>query len=498
MARLEDLIPGLQYEVLQGSTACSLAGITGDSRKVGVGWAFVAVPGTKADGHTFIAQALAQGAAVLLVDRPLEVTAPRSVCCLRVSDTRQALAHLAAAFFNHPSRQLRLIGVTGTNGKTTSTYLLEAVLQAHGLRPGVIGTITYRYGGHERPAHQTTPPAEDIQRLLREMVDAGVSDCAMEVSSHALAQHRVWGCQFGAALFTNLTQDHLDYHADMSAYFAAKARLFTMYQPGVAVLNYDDPAARKLLHETRAPVITYGFSPEAEVGVEHLEMDARGIELTVRLDRRPVTLRSRLIGRHNVYNILGVLATAKGLGLGVEPTLQGIERLRTVPGRFEGVSAGQPFSVLVDYAHTDDALRNVLQAARGIASGRIIVVFGAGGDRDRDKRARMGRVAAQYADLAVITSDNPRTEAPMAIIRAIEAGFQEVGQPSQYCLIEDRAHAIHKAIGLAQAGDVVIIAGKGHETYQIIGDQRCAFDDRQVAAQALQDFGYAPMSTAPL
>ena len=283
----------------------------------------------------------------------------------------------------------------------------------------------------------------------------------------------------------------------MAAYYAAKARLFTTYQPGVAVLNCDDPAGEKLIHETRAPVITYGFSPASDVGVEHLAMDASGIDLTVRMEQQPVTVRSQLIGRHNVYNILGVLATANGLGLGIEQTVRGIERLRTVPGRFERVDQGQPFSVLVDYAHTDDALRNVLQAARGIATGRILVVFGAGGDRDRGKRARMGRVAAQYADLAVITSDNPRTEAPMAIIRAIEVGFREIGRASQYRLIEDRARAIYEVIGLARAGDVVLIAGKGHETYQIVGNERFPFDDRQVATQALQNFGYTLTSTAP-
>jgi UDP-N-acetylmuramoyl-L-alanyl-D-glutamate--2,6-diaminopimelate ligase len=497
MVTLDKLVTGLRYEVLQGSTTCSVAGITSDSREVKPGWAFIAIPGSQVDGHGFVAQALVRGATVLVTDRVLDLTATPAACLL-VLDTRQALAHLAAAFSGQPSRQLRLIGVTGTNGKTTSTYLLEAVFQAHGFTPGVLGTITYRYAGREEPADQTTPAADQIQRMLREMVDAGVSYCAMEVSSHALAQHRVWGCQFAAALFTNLTQDHLDYHADMSAYYAAKARLFTLYQPGVAVLNYDDPAGQKLLHEVRAPVITYGFSPASDVGVEHLEMDAHGIGLTARLGRQPVQVHSHLSGRHNVYNILGVLATAKGLGLDPESTIRGIERLRTVPGRFERVDAGQPFSVLVDYAHTDDALRNVLQAARDVATGRVIVVFGAGGDRDRGKRARMGRVTAQYADIAVITSDNPRTEAPMAIIRAIEVGFRESGQASQYCIIEDRAHAIYEAIRVARAGDVVIITGKGHETYQIIGRERRSFDDRQVAAQALQELGYSVTSTASL
>ncbi len=497
MATLNELITGLQYEVLKGSTSCALAGITADSRKVQPGWAFVAIRGEKIDGHTFIAQALRQGASAVVVDRPLDLSTTTLACCLRVPDTHQALAHMAAAFFGHPSQQLRLIGVTGTNGKTTSTYLLEAVLHAHGLTPGVIGTVTYRYAGYERLADQTTPAAEDIQRLLREMVDAGVSDCAMEVSSHALAQQRVWGCQFAAALFTNLTQDHLDYHVDMAAYFAAKARLFTTYQPGVAVLNYDDAAGKQLLRDTRARVVTYGFSPASDVTVEHLAMDTSGLDLTVRMDRQSVPMHSQLIGRHNVYNILGVLATAHGLGLGIEQTVRGIERLQAVPGRFERVDQGQPFSVLVDYAHTDDALRNVLQAARGITSGRVVVVFGAGGDRDRGKRARMGRVAAQYADMALITSDNPRTEEPMAIIRAIEAGFREIGHTSRYRLIEDRACAIHEAIGLAQTGDVVVIAGKGHESYQIVGDQRFSFDDRQIATQVLHDWGYTPTSTAP-
>jgi UDP-N-acetylmuramoyl-L-alanyl-D-glutamate--2,6-diaminopimelate ligase len=497
MATLHELMTGMYYEVLQGSTGCSLAGITADSREVQSGWAFVAIPGTKIDGHAFVAQALAQGASALVVDRPLDHAASLPICCIRVSDTRKALGHIAAAFYGHPSRQLRLIGVTGTNGKTTSTYLLEAVLQAHGLLPGVIGTVTYRYAGREQPSVQTTPAAQDIQCLLQQMVDAGVSACAMEVSSHALAQHRVWGCQFAAALFTNLTQDHLDYHQGMSAYYAAKAQLFTTYQPGVAVLNCDDPAGVKLLHDTQGPVITYGFSPASDVSVAQLSMDAYGMTLTVRLRRQACRLRSWLVGRHNVYNILGILATANGLGLGLEETIQGIQHLRSVPGRFEPVDSGQPFSVLVDYAHTEDALRNVLEAARGITTGRVIVVFGAGGDRDPGKRSRMGQVAARSADLTVITSDNPRTELPMVIIRAIELGFREIGHASAYSINEDRRSAIHEAIALARPGDVVVIAGKGHETCQIVGDQRFPFDDREVARQALCACGYTPTSTVP-
>jgi UDP-N-acetylmuramoyl-L-alanyl-D-glutamate--2,6-diaminopimelate ligase len=498
MASLEALITGLAHERLRDSGPRTIAGVTSDSRKVEPGWAFVAIGGEKVDGHTYIPEALARGAVVLVVGRPFDCSSAPHVTCVRVPDTRRALAQLANAFYGQPSEQLRLIGVTGTNGKTTSTYLLEAVLRAHGATPGVIGTVTYRYAGREQPASQTTPAPEDLQRLLREMVDAGVTHCIMEVSSHALAQDRVWGCRFAAALFTNLTQDHLDYHADMAAYYAAKARLFTAYEPGVAILNRDDPAGEALLRETPGPVITYGFSPEADVGVHHLEMDAEGITLTARIQGQHYNLRSRLIGRHNVYNILGALATAHASALDLKRTIVGIERLTTVPGRFERVDAGQPFTVLVDYAHTDDALRNVLQAARGVATGRVIAVFGAGGDRDRSKRPKMGRVAAEYADVAVITSDNPRTEPPMAIIRAIETGYLESGQASQYRVIADRAQAIQEALGLAQVGDVVIIAGKGHETYQILGSERLPFDDRQVAMTALSGLGFAATSTAPV
>lgn len=498
MAALDALIKGLQYEHLQGPCSGAIAGVTADSRKVRLGWAFAAVQGVQADGHAYITDAMARGAVALVVDRALDCNVAPHITCLRVPDVRRASAHMAAAFYGHPTDQLSLIGITGTNGKTTATYLIESILEAHGATPGVIGTVTYRYPGHSQPADHTTPAPEDLQHLLREMVNAGVSHAVMEVSSHALAQDRVWGCRFVAALFTNLTQDHLDYHRDMPAYYAAKARLFTTYQPGVAVINCDDPAGEQLRHDTTAPVITYGFSPEAAVGVEGLEMNSQGITLAARVDRQPVTVHSQLLGRHNVYNILGALATAHGLALDLRLTIAGIESLTAIPGRFELVDAGQSFTVLVDYAHTHDALRNALQAARGLGIGRIIVVFGAGGDRDRTKRPHMGRVAAEYADFTVITSDNPRTESPLAIIRAIETGYLEYGQRSRYCVIEDRAQAIREAIGKAHDDDVVIIAGKGHETYQIVGRERFPFDDRQAARAALQALGFPTTSTALL
>lgn len=487
---LTALLEGLSHQLQQGSPHQRLGGLTADSRKVEAGWAFVAIRGVKVDGHHFIPHAIDRGAVAVIVERAAGFPLPTQVSYVRVPDTRRALAHMAAAFYGQPSHTLALIGVTGTNGKTTTTYLLEAMLRANGLTPGVIGTVTYRYGAHAQPAEQTTPAAEDLQRLLRQMVDASMSHCVMEVSSHALALDRVWGCRFAAALFTNLSQDHLDFHGDMQTYYAAKVRLFQEYPLGVAVVNRDDVYGARLRLEAHAPVLTYGFSPEADVAVADLDMDARGITLWVKVQGQRRCVVSHLIGRHNVYNILAALTTAVGLNLDLAQAIQGIESVVAVPGRFERVDAGQPFTVLVDYAHTDDALRNVLVAARGITAGRVIVVLGAGGDRDRSKRPRMGRVAAEYADMALITSDNPRTEPPMDIIHAVEAGYQETSSSGPYRIIEDRARAIHAAMTWAQPGDVVVIAGKGHETYQILGLTRLRFDDRLVARQALHAMGF--------
>lgn len=492
MVTLAEVLEGLPYRNDGGSLVQPIAGVTADSRKVEAGYAFVAITGARADGRRFIPEAVRRGAVAIIMEPSVDVALPAHIASIVVADSRRAIAHLATAFHGHPSHQLSLIGVTGTNGKTTTTYLLEAIWRAHALTPGVIGTVTYRYGGIEYPAEQTTPGPEDLQRLLREMVQAGVTHCAMEVSSHALALDRVWGCRFAGALFTNLSQDHLDFHRDMQAYYAAKARLFTEYRPGIAVVNCDDPAGKTLLTEAQAPVLTFGFAPEADVRAEDVAVEAKGTHLKVRLRDQVIEVHSQLVGRHNVYNILGVLALASGLGWDLGRTTRGIEGLVAVPGRFERIEAGQPFCVLVDYAHTPDALCNVLTAARRLTTGRLLVVFGAGGDRDRSKRPTMGRVAAEHADLVLITSDNPRTEDPMEIIRAIETGVRAAPRQGAYDIIEDRAQAIHKAIALARAGDVVVIAGKGHETYQILGAQRCPFDDRQVAREALRALGFTP------
>jgi UDP-N-acetylmuramoyl-L-alanyl-D-glutamate--2,6-diaminopimelate ligase len=495
MERLDALLDSVPHDWLQDSRTQDVAGVTSDSRNVQPGWVFVAIRGLAVDGHQFIPQAIERGAVGIVVETPLACPVPPHVSCLRVADTRHALAHMLASFYRHPSHALALIGVTGTNGKTTTTYLTEAMLRANGLDAGVIGTVTYRYRGREQPAGQTTPGPEELQRLLAEMAQAAVSHCVMEVSSHALALDRVRGCRFAAALFTNLTRDHLDFHGEMEAYYQAKARLFREYPLGMAIVNRDDPSGTRLLGELCAPAITYGFSPEADVSVEDLTLAAQGIMLRAKVRGQSVCIRSRLVGRHNVYNILGVLGLAAGLEMDLGRAGQGIESLVAVPGRLERVDAGQPFAVLVDYAHTDDALRNVLMAAGECTTGRLIVVFGAGGDRDRGKRPRMGRIAAEYADRVIITSDNPRTEPPMDIIRAVEAGCREAATPAPYHVVEDRAGAIHEALALAQPGDVVIIAGKGHEPYQIVGHRRIPFDDRRVARQALQALGYPGAAT---
>jgi UDP-N-acetylmuramoyl-L-alanyl-D-glutamate--2,6-diaminopimelate ligase len=497
MHSLAGLLNALPHDLVQGSPTRTVAGVTADSREVDADWAFVAIAGQQLDGHNFVPQALQQGAAAIILERAVPHLIPPKVCVVRVGDGRRAIAQMAAAWHGYPSHELQLVGVTGTNGKTTSTYLLEAMWRAHGYMPGVIGTVTYRYAGHEQAADQTTPAAEALQRLLRQMVQAQVRHCAMEVSSHALSQERVGGCRFAAALFTNLTQDHLDFHESMDAYYLAKARLFTEYQPGVAIVNRDDAAGQKLLTALRSPAITYGFTPQADVSVDQVTMNDQGIQLRAKVPGSQVHVHSALVGRHNVYNILGALATAYGLGMNLRLAVQGLEQLQAVPGRFERIDAGQPFSVLIDYAHTDDALRNVLIAARGIAQARVIIVFGAGGDRDRRKRPQMGRMAAQYADMAFITSDNPRTEVPIDIMRAIETGYREIGRATNYLLIEDRAEAIRAALQIAQGGDVVVIAGKGHEPYQMIGHQRLPFDDRQVARQTLHSLGHRRISPVP-
>lgn len=470
-----------------------------DSRRVGPGAVFVAIRGQTADGAAFAPQALARGAALVVAERerPPEVDGPWVV----VENAREALAAAAAAFYRHPSEDLLVVGVTGTNGKTTTTYLLAGILDRAGLRAGRIGTVSYRIGGVERDAPRTTPEAPDLHRLLREMVDGRCAACVMEVSSHALALRRVDGIRFGAAIFTNLTRDHLDFHGSMEEYFLAKRRLFEMLPRGApAIVNLDDPYGLRLARDLPGTV-TFALDEPADVTPASLELSLEGIAGELRTPRGPLRLRSPLLGRGNAYNLLAAAAAALALDVAPEAIEQGIAEVAHVPGRFQVVSsADDDVTVVVDYAHTDDALRNLLETARPLARGRLIVVFGCGGDRDRTKRPLMGAVAGRLSDLVILTSDNPRSEDPDAIIEEIKRGLVPPdrplvrgGQPvpqvaaTPWAAITDRRAAIHHAVQEAQPGDLVVVAGKGHERYQVIGDRTLAFDDVEVAREALAD-----------
>src|SRR3989440_5149925 len=434
-----------------------------DARAAGPGALFFCVPGSRADGHDFAAQAVENGAVALVVERPLELEVPQLV----VPDGPRALAPAADEFFEPPSQELEVAGVTGTNGKTTTSFLLYSILAAAGRRPGPLGTIESRVGGERRAAIRTTPEAIDVQRALREMLDAGDRSCAMEATSHGSELGRLDRVRFAALVFTNLSQDHLDFHGTMERYFEAKRRLFVETDPPAAI-NVGDDWGRKLATD-RPDALTFGFAPDAEIGPDALE----GIEL-------------RLRGRFNAENALGALAASRLLGIEDEAIKRGLEAVRGVPGRFEPVVEGQPFEVIVDYSHKPEALESVLRTARELAEGRGICVFGCGGDRGRGKRPLMGRIASERADLAIVTSDNPRSEDPAAIIDEILAGVTREVEVEP-----DRAAAIERALSDAAEGDVVLIAGKGHEQGQEFANRTIPFDDREVARDVLRRLGAA-------
>jgi UDP-N-acetylmuramoyl-L-alanyl-D-glutamate--2,6-diaminopimelate ligase len=464
-----------------------VTGIAYDSRVVTAGDVFVALRGQHADGVSFVRQAIDRGASAIVSEQPApaDVHVPWAI----VGDARVALAVLAATFYRHPSGDMRVIGITGTNGKTTTAYLLASIFDAAGIRCGILGTVAYRIGDEQREATRTTPEAPDVQALLREMVDRGCGACAMEVSSHALSLHRVDGVTFAAGVFTNLTRDHLDFHADMDEYFRAKRRLFEMLpRDAPSLLNVDDPRGAALVEAGGRPV-TYAINRPADITTGPLSFSLQGLAFDVRTPRGTVHVQSKLVGRPNVYNILAAVATATALDVPFDAIERGVRGLEGVPGRFQVVSTAEDeVTVVVDYAHTDDALRNLLETARPLASGRLITVFGCGGDRDRTKRPLMGAVAGRLSDVIVVTSDNPRSEDPTRIIEEIQLGItpdtrRDLAQ--QIVAIVDRRIAIAKAIELAGPGDLVLVAGKGHEKYQVIGDRTLPFDDVAVAREAL-------------
>ena len=478
-----------------------VGGIAHDSRGVSAGTIFVAIRGERADGTTFATQAASRGALAIVAEAP--APAGVSVPWLRTTNARLALAELSAIFHGRPSERLSVIGVTGTNGKTTTTYLIASIFDAAGVPCGRVGTVTIRTGpsaADERDASHTTPEASELQRLLRQMVDRGCRACAMEVSSHALALHRVADVRFAAGVFTNLTRDHLDFHGDMTRYFAAKRRLFEMLPAGApAILNVDDPRGAELAGQVPR-AITYAIDRPADIRPAAIEATLDGLACAIDTPRGPLHVRASLVGRPNLYNILAAVGAAIGLDVALPAIEAGIAQLERVPGRFQVVSStADDVRVVVDYAHTDDALRNLLETARALAPERVITVFGCGGDRDRTKRPLMGAVAARLSDFVVLTSDNPRSEDPARIIDEILRGLAptvDPGAPKRpvvpHLTQVDRRQAIEYAVRHAKPGDLVVIAGKGHEKYQVIGDRTLPFDDVDVARAALAHRRAAP------
>ncbi|MCE5244499.1 MAG: UDP-N-acetylmuramoyl-L-alanyl-D-glutamate--2,6-diaminopimelate ligase [Syntrophobacteraceae bacterium] len=502
---LKALLDGLDVIGIEGDAGVQVSGLAYDSRKVKEGDLFVAIRGVRQDGNVFIRDAVGRGAKAVLTDTPVEGNP--GVTIVRVSDSRKALPALSANFFDHPAKRLQMIGVTGTNGKTTTTHLLEGILKANGHEVGVLGTLAYRWGGRRIPAPMTTPESTDLQGILHEMHEDGITHVVMEVSSHSLSLGRVDGCLFRAGVFTNLSQDHLDFHPSMEEYFAAKSLLFGPFLfsgPGgaVSVINADDPHGRRLLETAGGDVWSYSLvSPEARVFVKRADLDASGIRAELATPAGTVEIRSALIGRLNLYNVVAAATTGLALGLPAKAIREGLEAVSHVDGRLQKVQVPRDcgFEVVVDYAHTPDAMEKSLGCLREMTRGRLFVVFGCGGDRDRTKRPLMGGVAARLGDVVVVTSDNPRTEVPESIIREIEPGVraggftrQEAGEapcPGRYAVEPDRRKAIALALSWAAPGDVIFIGGKGHETYQIVGKEVLHFDDREVVEEYLRSKG---------
>jgi UDP-N-acetylmuramoyl-L-alanyl-D-glutamate--2,6-diaminopimelate ligase len=500
---LRELLAGLKGCHVTGDDRLPITAVAYHSQEVSPGSVFVALKGQRTDGHRFLAMALDRGARVIVTEQ--ELAPPPGVTVVRVPDARLALAHLSAALYRHPSRELLLVGITGTNGKTTTTYLLEAIVAAAGHQAGVVGTVNYRVGKQSWPAAVTTPESLDLQRLLREMRGHGASHVFLEVSSHALDLRRVDCAAFAAGVFTNLSQDHLDYHREMESYFTAKSRLFLEILAngstagGTAVLNLDDPRGQELHRRVSVPTLTYGSHPGSQVRPLIRRFHRHGLEARLTTPAGEIEIDSRLVGPFNLANILAATATALALGLTPEDVARGIAALEGAPGRLERFGSREGPAVFVDYAHTPAALASALKALQALNFSRLITVFGCGGDRDRGKRPLMGQAAAAASHLVVVTSDNPRTEEPMSIIQEIETGLTARNVPhlkvagakqgqAGYLVVPDRREAIRLAVQLAHPGDAVLVAGKGHEDYQIRGNQRLHFDDREEVQAALKEY----------
>lgn len=501
--QLFKLIEGLETKEVKGDIHIDIKGIACNSKNTGHDFLFVAIKGSQKDGHNYLAEAISSGARAAIVEENHEVR--ERVTTIKVPDTRIALARISDCFYQHPSQNLKVIGITGTNGKTTISYLLESILKAAGYHPGVIGTIEYRFGRHHQDAFNTTPNSLDLQRIMREMVDANISHLILEVSSHALEQHRVEGLNFDVVVFTNLTSEHLDYHKSIENYSKAKELLFTYYSnqsskgKTYAVINHDDPLGKFLCNVTSSQSFRYGLREGVEIKVKNSQLRSDGLSALVTTPDEEFKIHSSLLGSFNLSNILAAVSVAITQDIPLDAITKGIANLTTIPGRLEKISNKDDLTILVDYAHTSGALDNVLTLLRSVCQRRLITVFGCGGDRDKTKRGPMGNIATDKSDLTIITTDNPRTEDPMAIIEQIEAGIDHsiakkyrlqelkgINQFRGYLTIADRSEAIRAAVTLVQPGDILLITGKGHEDYQIIGNKKHHFSDREKIREALK------------
>ena len=524
---LKRLIEGVEVKKIVGDTPKEIKGIAYHSKQIQKGFLFAAIQGVEVDGHRFIGEAIERGAEALVCEEEIKIQtvgaglaqpkkgatsgAPPHVTMILVPNSRQALARISSNFYGDPSSRVKLLGVTGTNGKTTTTYLLESIFKKAGSTVGVIGTINYRFSQKTIPAPNTTPESLDLQKILWEMLREGTSHVIMEVSSHGLDLERTFGCQFDGVVFTNFTSEHLDYHKTLEQYFESKKKLFSDYltksrkERRFAVTNDDDPKGKEIVKGINLPIIRYGMSPSCDITADQVVSSLEGLSCRIRTPKGDFSVHSKLIGNFNLYNILAAVAVGVGMDIPLETIREGLEGLEGVPGRFETVENKRGIHVIVDYAHTHDALERALLGLKGILengpqnNGKMITVFGCGGDRDRTKRPLMGEVAGKYSDLAILTSDNPRTEDPLDILNEVEKGLKslpiKVWDPNGikvwrtqkgYLKVPDRREAIRMAIRLAQPSDTVLIAGKGHEDYQIIGKKKFPFDDRIEAKKALE------------
>jgi UDP-N-acetylmuramoyl-L-alanyl-D-glutamate--2,6-diaminopimelate ligase len=489
--KLGVLFEGIEASISASTSDLEIRQVACDSRKVGPRALFFALPGAKADGNAFIKGAVARGAIAIASEEAPQLGLPASVAWIRVRDGRKALAVATANFFGHPANALHLVAVTGTNGKTTITSLLDAIIKASGAKTGLFGTIAYHTPLGDYPAPNTTPESVDLQGFLAEIRDAGGRYAVLEASSHSLAMDRLWGCHFAAAVFTNLTREHMDYHKTFEDYFAAKRRLFESTgagAPDAGIVNVDDEYGKQLVGMA-AKTVTYGLESSADVTAKKLQLSFDGLAFTAQTPNGKVQVASSLVGRINVYNILAAIGAAQALGFSNETIESGIRNLESVSGRFQRIDLGQPFLVIVDYAHTDDALENLIRTARELnPKGRIITLFGCGGEKDRTKRPVMGEVTGRLSDLTILSSDNPRGEDPLKIISDIIVGLQKTS--GKYLIEPDREKAVAMAIDEARAGDIVLLAGKGHENYQMLAGGTIEFDDREVARRALRERGF--------